>query len=111
MKLSASKQHLRTLFTQYRDGLSTVRHQEGEQKFAQYVNTLPKNAVILSYISFHSELSSRLANQQILQNTNQIILPKIIDATSMRPLLITSPSLLNTQQHPCNLQTPQDIFR
>lgn len=96
-----SKQHLRALFTQRRASLSLSRHQEGARRFAQYIDTLPEQAVVLSYISFQSELNSNYANQRILEKTKKLVLPQIMDSTSMLPLLISSLHDLSKIQHPC----------
>lgn len=110
MILTKSKPYLRTFFTLRRASLSSSRHQEGARRFAQYIDNLPEHAVVLSYISFRSELSSICANQQILAKTKKLVIPQIVDTVSMRPLLIESSQTLSELKHPFFIPPTQETY-
>lgn len=97
------KPQLRQIFLRRRQALSSSRQQHAAQQFAAFVSTLPTSALILSYISFRSELSSQLANLQLLANTHRVIVPLIAETKKFSPLQISSATCLSMIRHPLNI--------
>ncbi|EPP34468.1 5-formyltetrahydrofolate cyclo-ligase [Chlamydia ibidis] len=105
----SEKKFLRNHLQKVRNCLPQFRIIEASLKLRDFVHTLPKNACVMSFVSYKSEISTRLANTAILEHCT-LILPHISNKT-MVPVIVRSIDVLSQLTNPLDFSNVDlDIF-
>ncbi|SYX09454.1 Probable 5-formyltetrahydrofolate cyclo-ligase,5-formyltetrahydrofolate cyclo-ligase family protein,5-formyltetrahydrofolate cyclo-ligase,5-formyltetrahydrofolate cyclo-ligase family [Chlamydia poikilotherma] len=97
----AEKKKRREFFTSLRQSIQEPRLSQASQAVAAFIRELPKGSLVLSFISFRSEINIDLANR-ILINEFSLAIPQTQNH-ELIPVHVPSLKVLSNLTHPLRL--------